>query len=244
MTLVNPTPRFQMGKDCSMGRAFYLRLGMIVPIFLLIISISGINSKVMASQPFAFENPDVLIDVGHGGVDGGTNYGQLLEKTLNLEVARKVFVKMQEKGLKAAINRTGDYAPSDDNRGHGRRHLRDLSQRKAIADRLSPKVMLSLHMNWSTDTKQKGPMLLYQKNEQSKKLAMALQYSLNELYQTNQKPIYGKTFFLLKHSKCPTVIVEMGFLSNEGDRARLSSELGQNEVAEAIASAMVTYFKN
>ena len=227
-----------------MRHTLYIRLGMMISIVALFIGFSGVNSTVMASQPIAFENPDVLIDVGHGGVDGGTNYGQLLEKTLNLEVARKVFLKLQEKGFTVAINRTGDYAPSDDNQGHGRRHLRDLSQRKAIADRLSPKVMLSLHMNWSTDKKQTGPILLYQKNEPSKRLAGTIQHSLNELYRTNHKPIYGKSFFLLKHCKCPTVIVEMGFLSNEGDRARLSSESGQNEVAEAIASAMVTYFKN
>lgn len=227
-----------------MGRTFYLRLGMIIPIVALFIGFSGVNSTVMASQPIVFESPDVLIDVGHGGVDGGTNYGQLLEKTLNLEIARKVFVKLQGKGLKVAINRTGDYAPSDDNRGQKRRHLRDLSQRKAIADRLSPKVMLSLHINWSTDVKQTGPLLLYQKNEQSKRLAETLQHSLNELFSTNRKPIYGRTFFLLKHCKCPTVIVEMGFLSNERDRAKISSEQGQNEVAEAIASAMVTYFKH
>jgi len=64
----------------------------------------------------AFPEPVILIDAGHGGIDGGTSYKQFLEKDINLEIGRRLYVVLRSHGYRAILNRTGDYALSDDNR--------------------------------------------------------------------------------------------------------------------------------
>jgi N-acetylmuramoyl-L-alanine amidase len=187
---------------------------------------------------------DVLIDVGHGGIDGGTSYENLLEKEINLQIAQLLYQRLAEKGYVIALNRTNDYALSDDNRWlqNPSRHLRDLAQRKHLAMELRPQAMISLHVNWSRDARKSGPLVLYQKNNQSYFLAELMQNALNRLYQTKGIPVKGKTYYVLNHSACPTVIVEMGFISNQNDRQMLTEAARQKQIAETIAAAVDEYF--
>lgn len=186
---------------------------------------------------------DIVIDAGHGGVDGGTSYQDIYEKDINLQVGKLLYQSLKEKGYRVVLNRTEDYALSDENRWlrNPSRHLRDLAQRKHLAIALVPQMMISLHVNWSSSSAQRGPIVLYQQNDQSYFLASLLQHSLNHLYKTNGRPIKGKTYYVLKHTVCPTVIVEMGFISNTNDRYRLTNADKQKEIAEAIARAAEEY---
>lgn len=190
-----------------------------------------------------FGSVDVLIDVGHGGVDGGTSHGSLLEKHINLAIALKLYDKLLGSGYRVALNRSKDYALSDDNKwlGSKSRHIRDLAQRKLLVDALKPKLTVSLHTNWSPSTRNSGPSVLYQKNESSRLAGQLLSDRLNRLYGTSAPPFLGKTFYLLNKTKTPAVIVEMGYISNPRDRAMLTEEDGQKQIAEAIASALVQY---
>jgi len=188
---------------------------------------------------------DVIIDAGHGGIDGGTSHGELLEKHINLEIAKKVYQLFDSKGYDIVLNRTGDYALSDQNRWlrNRSRHIRDLAQRKQLVNEIKPKALVSLHVNWSKNKQTRGAIILHQSTEASFALASEIQARLNELYHTNEKPFYGKTYYLLNHSPCPTVIVEMGFISNVQDRARLTNARGQQEIAEAIVKGVEAYLK-
>lgn len=195
------------------------------------------------AAPPSVSQVDVLIDVGHGGIDGGTSHGDLLEKHLNLLVAKQLYEKLRASGLKVALNRATDYAPSDDNDwlGSRSRHLRDLAQRKLLIDALKPKLTVSLHTNWAKHSSARGPGLLYQFNQPSYIAAHLLAGRLNDLYGTKEVPYVGNTFYLLKRTQTPAVIVEMGYISNESDRAMLTRTEGQKKIAEAIASAIFDY---
>ncbi|GIP31336.1 N-acetylmuramoyl-L-alanine amidase [Paenibacillus sp. J2TS4] len=186
---------------------------------------------------------EILIDVGHGGIDGGTSHGSLLEKDINLQMGYQLYSALRDKKYNVAINRIGDYALSDDNRfpKMRSRHRRDLIQRKEIANRLKPKIMVSLHVNWSRRSSQSGGIVLHQKNAESKNLAVHIQQSLNKLYRTSHSVFHGKTYFLLNQTKCPTVIVEMGFISNPSDRKRLTDPVLQQELADTIADGIDKY---
>ncbi|WP_010270913.1 N-acetylmuramoyl-L-alanine amidase family protein [Paenibacillus senegalensis] len=203
------------------------------------------ESSPMPLSPEIIPQTDILIDVGHGGIDGGTSYKELLEKNLNLELARKLFQELTERNYRVVINRTGDYALSEDNgwKKLRSRHRRDLVQRKEIVNQLKPSVMVSLHVNWASSPSESGGVVLYQNNPESKALAKAIQLSLNDLYEQDHAPVYGKTFFLLKHSKVPSVIVEMGFISSPQDRKRLTEEPLQKELARSIADGIVQYLQ-
>jgi len=185
----------------------------------------------------------ILIDVGHGGVDSGTTYGSLYEKDINLQVAKELYRQLTEAGFNSALNRNEDIALSDDNRWLKirSRHLRDLAQRRNLAKVIDPQMMLSLHVNWSADSKRRGPMVLYQGNEQSYMLAQMLQNALNRHAGTKHKPVKGKTYYMLRHNYCPSVIIEMGFISNAQDRAEMTSPAGQKKIAQAIREAVSEY---
>lgn len=192
----------------------------------------------------AISNVDVIIDVGHGGIDGGTSYGQLLEKNINLAIAEKTYEELRKKGYIVLINRSGDYALSNENLWlkTRSRHLKDLAQRSHLANEIKPKVMISLHVNSARRSSSRGAILLHQKNDQSKQLAKQLQQSLNALYGVHEKPVHGKTYYLLKHSRVPTVIVEMGFITNHQDREMLVHPSSQQAIAESIANGLEQYF--
>lgn len=202
------------------------------------------HSLIAHANP-SFPQPiDVLIDAGHGGIDGGTSYGSLLEKDINLKMAKILYELLSERGHCVALNRTGDYALSDENQWFHSfsRHRRDLVQRKYLAAELVPQLMLSLHVNYSSHPEARGPVVLYQKSTQSYLFADILQHSLNKLFGTSKEPVRGSTFYLLKQRYCPTVIVEMGFISNARDREFLTQPEKQRKLAEAICQAVDEYF--
>lgn len=186
---------------------------------------------------------DIIIDAGHGGIDGGTSYQGILEKDINLDVALLTYQLLKKKNTNVILNRTGDYALSDHNHWlHSRsRHRRDLAQRKELAVEIKPLAMVSLHVNWSRNRSAHGPIVLHQNNESSIKLAEHLQDSLNKLYGTKKKPLLGKTYYLLNRTDSPTVIVEMGHLSNAEDREMLTSKRGKKAIAAAIAEGLLKY---
>ncbi|GMK38086.1 hypothetical protein PCCS19_11400 [Paenibacillus sp. CCS19] len=185
----------------------------------------------------------VLIDAGHGGIDGGTTSGSILEKDINLAVAQKLYLLLRSQGITAVLNRTGDYALSEDNRWHvtRSRHRRDLSQRKGLSEEIETTLFVSLHVNSAKSRSKRGPLVLHQTNGESALLAYCIQDALNQLQQTNDLPRQGQPYYLLRSVKQPAVIVEMGFLSNAADRSMLTNRSAQTKLAVTIAAGLRQY---
>lgn len=194
----------------------------------------------------AFPEPVILIDVGHGGIDGGTSYGDILEKDINLAIGRRLYMVLRSHGYRAILNRTGDYALSDDNRWlkNRSRHIRDLAQRKELSEQVPASIVVSLHVNWARNKSRSGPIVLHQNEGGSAFLAYSIQNSLEQLFDSSSLhyPEIGKPFYLLNHIDSPAVIVETGFLSNPQDRALLINSRGQQTIAEAIYSGILEYY--
>jgi len=185
----------------------------------------------------------VLIDAGHGGIDGGAHYGDVLEKDINLRVAKRLYLVLRSQGVPAVLNRTGDYALSDDNRWHPSRsrHQRDLSQRRGLTDEIDVRLLVSLHVNWSRNPSASGPLVLHQDEGRSALLAAFLQDALNREYGSRKLPKVGRPYYLLNLVKRPSVIVELGFLSSPDDRAKLTDPRWQQRLAEAVAAGIRQY---
>lgn len=203
--------------------------------------------SVQAEEPDirrALPTADVLIDAGHGGIDGGTHFGDIQEKDINLAIARKLYLLLRSKGLVVILNRTGDYALSDDNRWHASRsrHRRDLSQRRGLSDEIEAKLFVSVHVNWSPKRDRRGPLVIHRDEGHSALLAAFIQTSLNQQQNRHRLPEVANKFYLLNSVHSPSVIVETAFLSDAGDRAMLTSSAGQTRIASAIANGIVAYF--
>lgn len=192
--------------------------------------------------PFSLPRADVLIDAGHGGIDGGAHWEDIKEKDINLAIARQLYLILRGHGVMAVLNRTGDYALSDDNRWHrASRHRRDLSQRGTLPDEIAAGLFVSIHVNWAPGGHGKGAIVLHQREGRSVLLASCIQDSLNRLHRTNQRTKPGDVYYLLRKVDVPSVIVETGFLNNEEDRRLLTSPAGQTRIASAIAEGIILY---
>ena len=194
-------------------------------------------------QHHPFPHDVILIDVGHGGIDGGTSYGDILEKDINLAISRRLFMLLRSEGYHAVLNRDRDYALSDDNRWHANRsrHQKDLAQRKQLSSEIPTKMVVSVHVNWGKGKSKRGGIVLHQAEGRSSMLAESIQRQLNKLYSINHRTSVGKPFYLLKRIEVPAVIVETGFISNSEDREKLCSRNGQMEIARAIADGVADY---
>ncbi len=203
-----------------------------------------LNPSLSQAKVYLDQTYDVVIDVGHGGIDGGTSFNEFLEKDINLAVGVKLYEALKSKPYHVGITRIRDYALSDDsqNRRVRGRHTIDLNQRKLIADALEPRVFISLHVNWSKNNQRRGPLVIYQASEESYALAHIMQAHLNEFYGVKKKAIRGNSYFLMKHLDMPSVIVELGYISNEKDRSIITESNTQDQLVQAIVYAIDEYF--
>jgi N-acetylmuramoyl-L-alanine amidase len=201
----------------------------------------GWTSKADASG--LLDRYDVVIDVGHGGVDPGTFKGTILEKDINLSIGKKLYQCLRKESLIVGVTRLNDYALSDDIPfTHVKsRHSKDLMQRKLIAESLHPKLFISLHVNWSNNPRARGAYVIYQPTNQSYTLASLLQHHLNQVFKEENPPVKGRSYFLIKKIELPTVIVEMGYLSNPQDTRLLLDPKKQEQIAVAISQAVKEY---
>ena len=193
----------------------------------------------------AIPGADVIIDAGHGGIDGGTHWNDIKESQINLAIGRKLYLLLRSRGVRAILNRTGDYALSEDNRWHRTRsrHRRDLTQRRGLSDEVEAKALVSVHVNWSPRNGKRGPLVIYRSgDDRSALLASLLQEQLNRQQGGARRPQAADQFYLLNRVAIPSAIVETAFLSNAEDRAMLTSPRGQTRIAQAIASGIIVYF--
>lgn len=192
-----------------------------------------------------FQKRFILIDAGHGGIDGGTSYQDILEKDINLAIAQKLYLLLKSEGIPALLNRTGDYALSDENRWSGSRsrHQRDLAQRHQLSEELPIDIYISLHVNWGRHSNTRGAVVLHQEEGRSYMLASAIQQQLNAMHGAgaHHLPETGNRYYLIRKVKQPAVIVESGFISNTVDRELLTSARGQTLIAQQINKAILYY---
>lgn len=213
-------------------------------IIILMISLSLYPVVIQARESVLEPAYDIVIDVGHGGIDGGTSVNGVLEKDINLAIGLKLFQALKGEGFKVGITRVGDYALSDDSSfKHIRsRHKRDLKQRALIAESLRPKLFISLHVNWSKSKRTRGPLVIYQPNDASYHLAQLVQDHLNTYYALQRQPKKGRSYFLMKELAMPAIIVELGFLSNEEDFYILTNVHTQDQLVNRMVQAVNEYF--
>lgn len=185
------------------------------------------------------DQPTIVLDAGHGGYDNGAiSYNGILEKDIALSVAKKVKLVLEYYGVNVIMTREDDHVPwPDDN-------VADLRARSAIANSSNARYFVSLHCN-STDLagEVKGSEIYVYFDDEK---AMALTNSINaELQKINglinrePKDAAVNLLQLLMENEIPSVIVEMGFLTDVQEADFLMSETGQNQLAIAISNGIL-----
>lgn len=198
----------------------------------------------------------VALDAGHGGIDGGCSAGPVLEKDLALDIVLHLRTLLLNQGARVFLTREGDHDLSWQGEGSFRQR-RDLSGRVALVRRAGAEVLVSVHLNSARNTRLWGPITFYQgqevhspgpapgresQSQESRRLGELAQEELRRLYPGCVELAWPQTFYLLRNAPCPTVLVEVGYLSHPSDRLRLIDPQFRRRVAAALATALQRYF--
>lgn len=179
----------------------------------------------------------------HGGADPGKiGVNGAEEKDINLAIAEKLKKLLEEEGFLVVMTREGDEGLYDE--GCSNKKQQDMKRRCEKIDEAEPIFTVSIHQNSYTDESVRGPQVFYySQSEQGQKLARSIQDTLNtELEVAKPREIKeNDTYYILRKTESPIVIVECGFLSNPEEADLLITQEYQEKVAEAIKNGMISY---
>ena len=185
----------------------------------------------------------IVIDSGHGGSDPGKTNGDILEKDINLAIALKLEKTLKQLGFNTIMTRTQDeglYTSADTNKKRA-----DLKKRCDIANSSDADMMISVHQNSFDSSSVSGAQVFYYTySAKGRLLAGIIQQSMKDNLDTSNKRVekQDKTYYLLIHSKIPTVIVECGFLTNQAELKLLLDEEYQQRIVDSIIIGIGKYF--
>ena len=192
----------------------------------------------------------VVIDAGHGGIDGGTQAKDgTLEKDINLNIALKLKDILESFGVKTVMTRETDVSIHNSGvTGIRNQKISDINNRLNIIETTENALFVSIHQNYFSQSKYSGAQVFYSKNNpESQSLALSIRNSLIEnLQKDNTREIKqsGKEIYLLNNTTVPAVMVECGFLSNEAEANLLKTEEYQNQVAFFTAYGILNHLNS
>lgn len=215
----------------------YYFLGLVPLAVLLAITLSTVIADSIPGKV-------IIIDAGHGGVDTGANRPGVVEKDINLAIALHVRDILQSQKIKVILTRETDRELSglcEDDKVRGR-YRRDLSARVEATKESAADLFVSIHANASSDAKRRGIECYYAaKSEESKKLAQSIEEQLGLIAPICQAAKPGD-FFVLRRSRVPAVLIEVGFITNHEDRALLENQEYQGKLADTIVKGILQYY--
>ena len=202
------------------------------------------NDVIPASLNFSDDTPIIVLDAGHGGIDGGCSTADgVCEKGINLNILLKLRDLLKISGYEVHVTRDSDKSIHDKGiSGIANQKSSDMDNRLAIFNSCSNAVCISIHQNQFTDSRYSGAQMFYSDtNPLNESLAQIMQSKFVEYIQPdNQREtkLCGKELFLCYFSKNPTVMAECGFLSNEQEASLLVTDEYQSKVAFTLFSGI------
>ena len=188
----------------------------------------------------------IVIDAGHGGADPGkVGINGAEEKTLNLAIAMRLKVLLESEGIEVVLTRTDEKGLYQE--GSKNKKVEDMQNRCEIITEAMPVFTISIHQNSYPEEYVKGAQVFYYgKSPEGKELADVIQSSMIERLdkENHREAKANESYYLLKRTPTPTVIVECGFLSNSHEAELLITAEYQEQVAWAIHMGVMQYLKN
>ena len=185
--------------------------------------------------------PVAIIDPGHGGSDPGACQGAVMEKDINLAIAKRLVPHL--KPLRVHLTREEDRDFIHGGVYSKAAERQDLNERIGIARQYKGEVFISIHVNSGVEQLQ-GVDIYYDPDDpKSSRLAQVMQQEMNELPGMTVRKPRPEKFYLFDNLEIPVVIVETGWLCQAEDRQKLQDPMYQDQVAQAISRGVKKYFK-
>ena len=211
--------------------------------FLVIVLICQLTSRavtVMTESTPIKNRSVIIIDAGHGGIDGGaTSCTGILESKTNLEIAMKLNDLMHLLGYATKMIRTTDTSIYTEGDTIASQKVSDLKNRVKIINETENALLVSIHQNTFSDSKYSGAQVFYAKDKTSEALAKSMQSALG-----NRQSKPAKGVYLMEHIKNPGILIECGFISNPEEATKLNDPTYQKQLCCIIASALSQHYTN
>ncbi len=185
----------------------------------------------------------IVLDAGHGGIDGGVSgvSSGVKESELNLKVVKKLEKHLIDAGMLVYLTRNSDAGLYGVANSSLKR--KDMENRKKIIEKVKPNLVISIHMNKYSVSTRRGAQVFYNsENEKSKVLAECVQSSFNAMEEaTRSCSALAGDYYIVKCTKYPSIIAECGFLSNPEEEALLLTDKYQESLAYNIFKGIAEY---
>lgn len=223
-----------------------LEIAIIICLITGLIMFNNKLGKLVTSDEIETVKKVVVIDAGHGGSDPGKiGVSGALEKDINLEIAKRIKILLEEKGISVFMTRETDEMLCEEALENNRKRA-DMAKRVELINEISPDMVISIHQNSYTDPEVSGAQVFYySESEEGARMAAMMQKALTEIDNENtRKEKANDNYYLLKRTKAPTIIVECGFLSNPKEAAKLVEKEYQDMISNAIVKGIESCFGN
>ncbi len=179
--------------------------------------------------PIPAGQPVVIIDPGHGGPDpGAVGIGGLRETDIVLDIGRQVTALLAQQGIAAVITRDAEYDLG-------------LEPRVQMANRANAAVFVSIHANAISMSRPDVNGLETYYFGSGEALAASIHRSILESVEVRDRRVRQARFYVLRHTRMPSVLVETGFVTGAEDAARLRDPGHRSRMAAAIARGILRY---
>ena len=185
----------------------------------------------------------VVIDAGHGGDDPGKiGINGALEKEVNLQIAEKLKMFLEASDVKVVMTRENDGGLYDENASN--KKVQDMKRRIQIIEEAQPQLAVSIHQNSYGEEYVNGAQVFYYNGSvKSKELAEMIQNRMIQYLdpENHRQAKANDSYYLLKKTGKPIVIVECGFLSKSAEAEKLCDNYYQEKVAWNIHMSIMQY---
>lgn len=216
-------------------------------VVLLLICIGVKFDFIQAIPTQKQSKPTIVIDPGHGGFDPGKVGVEetILEKDINLSISLLLKEKLKKAGYQVIMTREEDkglYEETDSNK-----KITDMRNRVETINSSKAFLAVSVHQNSFTQASSKGAQVFYHsQSPDGKILAETIQEQIKEIIKDENHRVAksNESYYMLKKTTCPIVIVECGFLSNPEEAQLLTTEKYQKKMAQGIFKGIEAYIKS
>jgi len=203
-------------------------------LILLLFFLFSFNNRPVISNIYDMKFIAV-IDPGHGGIDTGTHYNQIMEKNINLNIAKLLKKEYESVNIIPILSRSNDSLYKNSRN-------KDIFYRPKISKKYNTDIYISIHVNSFPSAQASGSQIFYKSGSvYSKLLAEMVDLELKKIMSGNREIKKGN-FIVLNMADCPAILIETGFITNPLDRKKITDPNYQKQIARAIKNGSINYF--
>jgi len=181
----------------------------------------------------------IIVDPGHGGSNPGAVDNDSREADNNLAVGLNLRDKLRQAGAKVIMTRDSDRTVAPE----GNSLRQELQARVDLAEVNNADIFVSIHSNENENPSISGATTYFSSGK-STQLAKMVQNAVVQVTQAEDRGVLQGNFYVIRTPSMPSILIEMGFVSNPAEAAKLNSDSYRSSIAQGIFNGITKYFQN